>query len=161
MAMTRATLRWIATVAIVLIAAVLLPSMAALASEPGWVPKPARGQGEKCVADTDWMRRNHMKVLMHQRDETVHEGIRTKRFSLKGCIECHAVKGADGKPVTVSDPKHFCRTCHDYAAVRVDCFECHASRPELEPTKTGDATPGPPAKTDTAELAQYLRSLKK
>jgi len=32
-------------------------------------------------------------------------------------------------PVTVDDPQHFCRTCHDYAAVRPDCFQCHASRP--------------------------------
>ena len=48
-------------------------------------------------------------------------------------------KGADGKPVAYSDPKHFCRTCHSYAAVRVDCFECHASRPD-EKAKAADAS---------------------
>lgn len=64
------------------------------------------------------MRRNHMKMLLHQRDETMHEGIRTKQYSLANCVSCHAVKGADGKPVAYSDPKHFCRTCHSYAAVR-------------------------------------------
>jgi len=94
------------------------------------VPAPARGKGDACVADTDFMRRNHMAVLNHQRDDTVHEGVRTKRFSLKECIDCHAVNGADGVPVTVEDPKHFCRSCHDYAAVSVDCFQCHASRPD-------------------------------
>jgi len=105
---------------------------AAETRQSGRVPVPAtpQGKGDSCVADTDFMRRNHMTMLDHQRDDTVHEGIRTKQFSLKECIECHAVNGADGVPVTVEDPKHFCRACHDYAAVSVDCFQCHASRPD-------------------------------
>lgn len=120
-------------------------------------PVPAKGQGDKCVADTDFMRRYHMTELDHQRDDTVHEGIRTKQFSLKQCIDCHQVKGSDGKAVTVSDPKHFCRTCHDYAAVTVDCFDCHASRPG-EPTRTGDARTGDGGNGagDAAALANYL-----
>jgi predicted CXXCH cytochrome family protein len=122
-------------------------------------PKPARGRGEKCVADTDWMRRNHMTVLNHQRNDTVHYGIRTERFSLKGCIDCHAVKGTDSKPVTIASDKHFCRTCHDYAAVRVDCFECHASQPETKSTTTGKAVPERPPGTDVASLARYLRNV--
>jgi hypothetical protein len=93
------------------------------------VPVPHKGKGDRCVAPTEWMRRNHMTVLNHQRDRTVHEGIRTKQFSLKGCVECHAVPGRDGEPVGAADPRHFCRSCHDYAAVAIDCFECHASRP--------------------------------
>ena len=106
------------------------------------VPAPARGKGDSCVADTDFMRRNHMTMLDHQRDDTVHEGLRAKRFSLKECISCHAVNGSDGVPVTVDDPKHFCRSCHDYAAVQIDCFQCHASRPGLtkksmRPDQTG------------------------
>lgn len=96
------------------------------------VPLPPKGKGDNCVADTDFMRRYHMTVLDHQRDDTVHDGIRTKQFSLKECVECHAVNGPDAKPVTVENPKHFCRTCHDYAAVKIDCFECHASRPEAK-----------------------------
>ncbi len=156
--MRNAFVRSMATLATLLMVAVLaLPSGAA--GEPAWLPKPARGQGEKCVADTDWMRRNHMTVLNHQRDETVHDGIRTKRFSLKGCIECHAVKVADGKPVTVASEKHFCRTCHDYAAVRVDCFECHASRPETKAATTSEAAPGRSPASGVAALAQYLRSV--
>lgn len=119
-------------------------------------PQPAKGRGEKCVAPTDWMRRYHMTTLTHQRDETVHEGIRTEKFSLKGCIDCHQVKGEDGKPVTVADPKHFCRTCHDYAAVHVDCFDCHASRPDSAPVKTGDAH-GLPGNSDVAALHRYLQ----
>jgi hypothetical protein len=139
-------------------AALLLPAAAAPAGEPSWMPKPARGQGNQCVADTDWMRRNHMTVLMHQRDATVHDGIRTKRFSLKGCVECHAVKGVDGMPVTAESPRHFCRTCHDYAAVRMDCFECHASRPAAE-APTGKSDRGRASRSDAEVLAQYLRSL--
>ncbi len=156
--MRNAFVRSMATLATLLMAAVLaLPSGAA--GEPAWLPKPARGQGDKCVADTDWMRRNHMTVLSHQRDDTVHDGIRTSRFSFKGCIDCHAVKAADGKPVTVASEKHFCRTCHDYAAVRVDCFECHASRPETKATTTGEAAPEYFPAPDVAALAQYLRSM--
>lgn len=105
-------------------------------------PQPAKGRGDKCVAPTDWMRRYHMTTLTHQRDKTVHEGIRTPQFSLKGCIDCHQVKDSDGKAVTVADDRHFCRTCHDYAAVRVDCFECHASRPG-EQTRSGSLQDGP------------------
>ncbi len=96
------------------------------------VPRPAiaRGLGETCVADNDFMRRNHMDMLKHQRDETVFKGLRDEAFSLRDCISCHVVEGADGMAVTVSDPQHFCRTCHDYTAVDIDCFQCHASRPE-------------------------------
>jgi predicted CXXCH cytochrome family protein len=86
-------------------------------------------KGEQCVEDTGFMRKNHMELLLHQRDETMYKGIRTKKHSLKNCFTCHVVKGADNKPVTAKNPKHFCRECHDYAAVKVDCFQCHASVP--------------------------------
>ena len=100
-----------------------------LAEGRSLLPSIAKGKGDKCVLPTDYMRRNHMDLLDHQRDETVLGGIRTKKFSLKGCVSCHAVKGADGRAVTVKDPKHFCASCHNYAAVQIDCFDCHASRP--------------------------------
>lgn len=111
------------------------------APAPGRTPMPAiaKGKGDKCVAPTDWMRRFHMTALNHKRDDTVHDGIRTPQFSLKACIDCHAVSGVDGKAVTVKDERHFCRSCHDYAAVKVDCFECHASRPEGSGDKKGAA----------------------
>jgi [DsrC]-trisulfide reductase subunit J len=112
--------------------AVAFASVFVLTDASGDVPYPdiARGQGESCVADTDFMRRNHMSLLMHQRDDTMRKGIRSKQYSLKECLACHAVAGPDAIPVTVEDPKHFCRSCHDYAAVKIDCFQCHASRPE-------------------------------
>jgi predicted CXXCH cytochrome family protein len=96
------------------------------------VPLPVipRAMGENCVEDTDFMRRNHMDMLKHQRDETMLRGVRTEQHSLRECLNCHVVKGTDSKPVTSASPKHFCRSCHDYAAVSIDCFQCHASRPE-------------------------------
>ena len=105
---------------------------AACAAELSAVPLPeiSKGKGESCVAETDFMRRNHMDLLRHQRDETLREGIRGARFSLKGCVDCHAVPGADGTPVGADDPRFFCTACHLYTAVRIDCFECHASRPQ-------------------------------
>jgi hypothetical protein len=105
---------------------VLLASGLAVAGEnrPGRVALPAINieKSGKCVAPVDEMRRNHMKMLLHQRDQTMHQGIRGTPHSLKGCIDCHAgsrtnsVLGKDG----------FCSSCHAYAAVSIDCFECHS-----------------------------------
>jgi hypothetical protein len=120
------------------------------------VPTPARGRGDKCVAPTDWMRRNHMTMLKHQRDDTVHLGERTGKFSLKACVECHAVNGKDGHPLPVSDPGHFCRSCHDYAAVSIDCFECHASRPP----EGGKAAALPVSPAEVAKMQRYVEGLK-
>lgn len=150
--------RLLAALVLVIVPVLVLLPGSGCASEPAWLPKPARGQGEQCVAETQWMRRNHMTVLMHQRDDTVHDGIRTKRFSLKGCIDCHAVNGADAKPVSITSPQHFCRTCHDYAAVRVDCFECHASRPEVR-ALTEQVPASGAEKDERTALGQYLRSV--
>lgn len=115
------------------------------------VPMPVipRGQGDNCVGDTQFMRLNHMTVLRHQRDETMRQGVRGNQYSLKDCVACHAVMGPDAMPVTVASPDHFCRSCHDYAAVNIDCFQCHASRPESG-TLSGDhergvALPAPQA----------------
>ena len=96
------------------------------------VPKPKipKGKGERCVEDTNVMRKNHMEFLLHQRDDTVHDGIRTKKHSLKECLSCHAVNDASGAPVGIDDKRHFCNSCHAYAAVSIDCFECHQSKPD-------------------------------
>jgi len=90
------------------------------------IPHPKNAK--QCVEDTEVMRKQHFEFLLHQRDETMHKGIRTKKHSLKNCISCHVVE-ENGQPVSVQSPKHFCRVCHDYASVNIDCFECHASKP--------------------------------
>ena len=130
------TLRRISIVMVAVVMAWVCPHKAEAAAEKestdSGVPLPviARGEGENCVADTQFMRRNHMTMLRHQRDETMREGIRGNQYSLRDCVACHAVMGPDAMPVTVASPEHFCRSCHDYAAVNIDCFQCHASRPE-------------------------------
>ena len=84
-------------------------------------------KGEQCVEPTEFMRRNHMKVLDVHRDKTVLEGIRTQKHSLKGCIDCHASKKTGSVAAAKED---FCVSCHSYAAVKMDCFECHSTKPQ-------------------------------
>ena len=89
---------------------------------------------ENCVEPTEYMRKNHMDLLFHQRDVTVHEGIRSKQHSLVNCVDCHASADADGSFASVNAPGQFCEGCHSATAVTIDCFECHASRPDREAT---------------------------
>ncbi len=105
------------------------------------IPEPAPGRGEACVEPTDLMRREHMNFIEHQRDATVHRGIRTSRHSFKGCIDCHAVRKDDGQLARHDDPQHFCADCHRYTAVRIDCFDCHADRPTANEPAADAAAP--------------------
>jgi hypothetical protein len=104
------------------------------------------GESAKCVEPTFVMRRQHMDFLLRQRDETMRHGIRTKEHSLKGCVDCHEdmkrdsrgqLRGHEGRlvrveaPVPVDDPRDgFCQACHQYAAVNIDCFQCHLATSE-------------------------------
>jgi hypothetical protein len=83
-------------------------------------------KGEACVAPVAEMRRDHMKMLLHQRDRTMRQGLREPRFSLKGCVDCHASQ----KTGSVLGKEGFCSSCHEYAAVSMDCFECHSPNPQ-------------------------------
>ena len=87
------------------------------------LPKIDIGKGGECVKDVQWMRKNHMHLLVHQRDETVHKGIREEKSSLKTCIECHASIKDDS---VIARDDSFCVACHKYEAVKLDCFECHS-----------------------------------
>jgi len=115
--------RWLALIAWV------GPVLAAAADEGGRTPKPVierAAQGAQCVAPAAEMRRNHMDLLKHQRDDTVRGGIRGAKYSLKDCIDCHASK-TTGSVAKTQD--NFCVACHSYAAVTIDCFECHSAKP--------------------------------
>lgn len=94
------------------------------------VPMPviARAQGDSCVDDPEFLRRYHMTVLKREHDKAQLTGMPGEKYSLKECVTCHAVRDSDGSIVTADSPQHFCRTCHDYAAVEIDCFDCHRSR---------------------------------
>ncbi len=92
---------------------------------------------QQCVEPTDIMRRDHMKFLFLQRDATVLNGIRTGKYSLTGCINCHAQPAEDGKIVRAGDPEFFCTACHQYTSVKIDCFECHSDRPAITAGQLG------------------------
>ncbi len=88
------------------------------------------GEGVECVQPEEEMRRNHMNYILHQRDQTVHDGIRTETYSLARCIDCHVEPNENGEIAGHDEPEHFCNSCHEYASVQIDCFECHADRPQ-------------------------------
>ena len=119
-------------------AASLLATSAVVVAE-GRTPMPdvPAAKGDQCVEETTKMRREHMYMLKHQRDNTLRLGIRTTQHSLKRCLGCHVPTEAE-KQVAYGSDEHFCSNCHQYAAVRIDCFTCHADQPSVE----------------TAELAQ-------
>ena len=134
-------------------AAGLVLAAPAAGKEPaGRVPLPAieKGKGDQCVEDVQFMRKNHMKLLKHQRDRTVHEGIRTRQHSLNGCIECHASQKTGS---VIGSNENFCQSCHSYAAVSLDCFECHASKPGVKASLTGTPQQGLPAPAASAPVA--------
>lgn len=88
--------------------------------------------GDSCVEPVETMRRYHMEMLKHQRDDTMVRGIRTEKHSLVGCINCHAQKSESGDYIPVNDKDQFCESCHSYSAVKVDCFQCHRTTPDVE-----------------------------
>lgn len=89
-------------------------------------------QGGKCVEETQNMRRNHMDFLKHHRDETMRKGIRTTKHSLKKCVECHASEKTGS---VASSKEDFCAACHSYASVKLDCWDCHATKPGRQPAQ--------------------------
>jgi hypothetical protein len=114
----------------------LLGALASLAMAPTGAmagantPALEKGKGDKCVEDTQFMRRNHMDLLKHHRNETMRKGIRTTRHSLKQCVECHASSKTGSVAASKDD---FCAACHTYAAVKLDCWDCHATKPMKKP----------------------------
>ena len=57
------------------------------------------------------MRHSHMKLLFHNRDKAVREGIRNE--GLTACRSCHKHRDK------------FCEKCHDYIGVEPECWNCH------------------------------------
>lgn len=100
-------------------AAVLLapvPALAGAAKPTVTIENPGQ-----CIAPAAEMRRNHMEMLKHQRDRTLRHGIRGEKASLNECIGCHASKTTG----SVTGKDNFCESCHTYAAVKLDCWDCH------------------------------------
>ena len=95
-------------------------------------PKIPSARGEQCVEPVEIMRRDHFDFMKHDRDKTVHQGVRTIKHSLAGCIDCHTNKDASGQFISINAEGQFCQTCHTYAAVKIDCFTCHAAVPATQ-----------------------------
>jgi hypothetical protein len=108
-------------------------------SPGGRVPLPNMKtyRGEKCVEPESVMRRRHFEFILHERNLTMHEGIRTRKFSLKNCVDCHA----NPKTNSVLGKNGFCSSCHEYAAVDIDCFSCHSDKPEKKSAATTAVNP--------------------
>ena len=94
------------------------------------IPKPEKPKNAtECVASPQEIRNSHMVLLNDWRDNVVRE--KGKRFAetpngtvyerslQKGCMKCHASK------------KKFCDTCHEYAAVKPYCWDCHIAPKEM------------------------------
>ncbi len=112
--------------------AVVTAMVSLSANAEGWTPKPTivKGKGEECVEPTEVMRKRHFEFILHQRDETMHRGIRTEQHSLTGCIDCHATRDENNDEFLRVDAEgQFCQSCHSYTAVSMDCFHCHAAKP--------------------------------
>jgi len=98
----------------------------------------------ECIEDTEYMRENHMQLLLEWRDAVVREGKTTytnskgEQFEMSlqnSCLNCH-----NDTPETVfftADTANvgdnlFCYSCHNYAAVEPDCWDCHNAPREAE-----------------------------
>ena len=98
-------------------------SMGQAATKPD-LEKPA--QEKACIESTDFMRANHMELLIQWRDGAVRNGDTTyvasdgKKYdiSLTGtCLKCHSME-------------KFCDRCHTYAGVQPNCWSCHTAPKE-------------------------------
>lgn len=121
------------------------------AAADGAGPVVPSATGEPHPVEENW-RVNHMVYLKHDRNLTLREGVRDLgpddheiRASIGECFDCHAVEDDTGTPVSFADERHFCRVCHDYAAVSVDCFTCHRSTPAGNKAYRSMATADDPA----------------
>ncbi len=83
----------------------------------------------KCVESKEFMISEHMKLLNEWRDWVVRDGDgvytsstgKTYNMSLQNtCMKCH------------SNKTKFCDECHNYAAVKPYCWDCHIEPKEDE-----------------------------
>ena len=88
---------------------------------------PAKPDQKECVANLEFMRRNHMALLDQWRTEVVRDGMTYfksasgKEFEMrytKTCLGCHP------------NTSQFCDQCHNYVGINPYCWDCH-NKPEL------------------------------
>ena len=116
---------------------VLLGTFAAAlhAAEDGglsYAPTIPKAVGPPHPEGNEYWRVNHMNLLRKDRDATMRLGDRTIDASIKSCVVCHAVFGPDAEPLPYEEPQNSCQVCHQYVAIKIDCFTCHKSTPDEE-----------------------------
>ena len=126
-------------ITLLLAGSVLLIPATGSAGTPLPVIHEPEGEGVECVEPEEVMRRDHMNFILHQRDETMYKGIRSSKYSFAECIDCHVQPDENGNIAGIDNKEHFCNSCHEYAAVTIDCFECHADRPQQFIKREGTA----------------------
>ena len=134
-----ARLNIVASLALLLVLPAMVGTFQVAAS--GWT-KPAPDFTKLARAhkkdDPTVMISNHPRFLFHTRSLAVYQGVRHDIDTIEKCVDCHAEQNAQGQTVGFDDPQHFCRGCHNRAAVKIDCFECHNSMPASSKGQQGD-----------------------
>ncbi|MBC6414698.1 MAG: hypothetical protein GDA45_07465 [Chromatiales bacterium] len=134
-----------------------ITSLYAADEQSGLGPVIPKAKGEQCVEPTEVMRRRHYQFILHQRDETVHQGIRTAQYRFTRCIDCHVQPTAAGDYPRHYEDTHFCTACHRYSSVSIDCFQCHADRPkEAYSTMKSSINPMPTPERQHSDLSLRL-----
>ena len=149
---------------LVLIGLLAGTAMAGEDGAPSYAPKVPKAAGAPHPEGNEYWRVNHRNLLTHDRDLTMRLGDREIQASLKECVACHAVQDPVADPVEYvgyESDQYFCRVCHDYVAVKVDCFTCHQSKPDEEIRarllSLSNALLPPPADDDGQQaLADYI-----
>lgn len=137
----------VAAAALLLLAYLTMPILLG-STTPQVVIQPKAGT--ECIADPATMRREHPDMLRKVADDTVRGGVRGARASLKSCMACHASHESAAAAQTNS-----CVTCHTFTAVRMNCFECHATQPT--PTPFHPIVKSGPEAIGAARLSMQLR----
>ncbi|MDT9546618.1 MAG: hypothetical protein HQ516_05150 [Chlorobium sp.] len=84
----------------------------------------ARVDSSACVYPKEYMQTHHMQVLedwkntaAHEGPDAVHETADGRKFqkNLSTCLACHGSN------------RYFCFSCHAYANVTPNCWNCHIS----------------------------------
>ncbi|WP_428087700.1 cytochrome c3 family protein [Candidatus Thioglobus sp.] len=90
----------------------------------------AEGKSLDIHPDLTQIRIMHPEFLLHKRTQTLRQGIRTKRDSLKACVNCHSSIDSRGDYIPINQKDQFCATCHQKVGTSVDCFSCHRTTPK-------------------------------
>jgi [DsrC]-trisulfide reductase subunit J len=124
------------------------------------LPNVPKATGEPHPEGNEFWRKNHPDMLRHDRNLTVRDGEREIGASLKSCFQCHTATDDQGTVLTSQSPNHFCSACHQYVAVKIDCFVCHRSTPDGVDEYEAQAALLPPIPLKDADLEGIIAYLK-